>query len=162
MVLRNVDNGGTLYDIIGINDIPEGGIEQAVTYQVPANERINVQAGDVIGFAWNSPTPKHVNAGDLDDDDVLLLRLFDMRSPDDLQVNERIDASADVLNPTRAYSIQAISSGIVTIAIIVIQFPYSDILHPLPEVLLQSKDFFLVSKTLLTITMITVRLKQIV
>ena len=130
MVLRNVDNGGTLYDIIGINGIPASDIEQVVTYEVPADKRINVLAGDVIGFAWNSPIPKHINDGDHDDDDVVRLKKFSMRPPDDLKVNERINASAFVSQPTRAYSIQAIVSGIFTITII-IQFICSDI-NPRP------------------------------
>ena len=115
MVLRNVDNGGTLYDIIGINEIPAGDINQEVTYQVPDNERIIVQAGDVIGFAWNSPVPVHVNQGESDDGDVILLKFFSKRPPDDLRVNDIIDASDTFSHQTRSYSIKAIVSGIFSI-----------------------------------------------
>ena len=119
MVLRNVDSGGTLYDIIGINDIPAGDIEQVVTYLVPVNKRINVRVGDVVGFAWNSPVPKHVNYLQHPDDvDLLLLKQYDMRNPDDLNVNDRINTTVTSSNnPTRAYSIQAVVSGIVIIHI---------------------------------------------
>ena len=124
MVLRNVDNGGNLYDIIGINDIPAGDIERVVTYQVPNEERINVLAGDVIGFAWNSPVPKHVNVGNTNDDDVLQLKYFNKRAPNDLNVGDRIDASDFFHIKKRAYSIQATVSGIV-LGIIIIYFIYS-------------------------------------
>ena len=111
MVLRKVYTSGTLYDIIGINNIPAGDIEQVVTYQMPDDERIIVQAGDVIGFAWNSPGPKHVDLGNADDDDVETL-LFSSLSPDDHKVNGRINASDTTTHLTRAYSIKAIVSGI--------------------------------------------------
>ena len=112
MVLRNVDNGGTLYDIIGINEIPAGDINQEVTYQVPDNERVIVQAGDVIGFGWNSPVPVHVTQGEINDDDVLLLKFFSKRPPNDLRVNDRINASETFSHQSRSYSIKAVVSGI--------------------------------------------------
>ena len=125
MILRNVDKGGDLYDIIGINDIPAGDIEQVVKYQVPDDERIIAKAGDVIGLAWNSPGPKHVVQGRVSDDDVKKLKFFSERSPNDLNVNDRINASGTFSNPIRAYSIQAIVSGIVTLTFIVIKFALS-------------------------------------
>ena len=115
MVLRKVNPSDTLHDIIGINNIPAGDTGQVVTYQVPDDERVVVQAGDVIGFAWNSPGPKHVVQGNSDDDDVETL-LFSALSPDDHEVNDRIDASGTVTHQTRAYSIKAIVSGILTMA----------------------------------------------
>ena len=104
-------NSGDLYDIIGINDIPAGDKDQLVTYNIPDDERINVLAGDVIGFAWNSPGPKHVNQGKADDDDVEMLKYFPGLSPDDLNVNDKINAS-DKRTLVKAYSIKAIMSGI--------------------------------------------------
>ena len=124
MVLRNVDNGGTLYDIIGINEIPAGDINQEVTYQVPDNERIIVQVGDVIGFAWNSPVPVHVNQGDSGDGDVIHLNFYNKRPPDDLKVNDRIDASDTFANKIRAYSIKAVVSGIVSIITLLLSLMY--------------------------------------
>ena len=114
MVLRNVDisGNGTLYDIIGINDIPAGDINQIVTYHVPDDERISVLVGDVIGFGWNSPGAVHTREGDTNDDGVLQL-LFRQFSPDGFGVNDRIDAST-FIPYMRAYSIKAIVSGIVT------------------------------------------------
>ena len=118
MVLRKVDNEGTIHDIIGINEIPAGDIEQVVTYQVPDDERITVQSGDVIGFAWNSPGAK-VDI-DLTVDDVETLKIFrpSVVSPDDLNVNFRLNGT--FAEYSRAYSIKAIMSGIVTIIMIVI------------------------------------------
>ena len=110
MVLRKFGVSGDLFDIIGINDIPAGGIEQVVTYQVPDNERINVQAGDVIGFAWNSPGVKYVQQGLADDDDVETMKVFTAHSPDNLNVNYRLDGAFNTYE--RAYSIKAIMSGI--------------------------------------------------
>ena len=118
MVFRHVENN--VYDIIGINDIPAGNIEQAVTYKVPDNERINVLAGDVLGYAWNSPGPKHIVLGHADDGDVVPHKLYTGSSPDTLNVNDRIDASDTWSNPTRAYSVKATMSGIVTIVILFI------------------------------------------
>ena len=113
MVLRKVDTSEFLYDIIGINNIPAGDIEQVVTYQVPDDELVIVKSGDVIGFAWSAPVPKHVDYGNEDDDDVETLT-FSTRSPDVHKVNDRIDASATISGQTqtRAYSIKAIVSGI--------------------------------------------------
>ena len=117
MVLRKVGNSGDLYDVIGINDIPAGGVEQVVTYEVPDNKRINVLSGDVIGFAWNSPGVKYVQQGQADDDDVETLKVFSAHSPDNLNVNYRLDGAFNTY--TRAYSIKAIMSGIVTIVYII-------------------------------------------
>ena len=124
MVLRNVDNGGTLYDIIGINEIPAGDINQEVTYQVPDNERIIVQVGDFIGFAWNSPVPVHVVQGNSGDDDVIHLQFYNKRPPDDLIVNDRIDASDTFSKKIRAYSIKAMVSGIVSIITLLLSLIY--------------------------------------
>ena len=114
MVLRKVDNESTIHDIIGINEIPAGDTNQVGTYQVPDDERIAVQSGDVIGFAWSSPGAK-VDT-DLSVDDVETLKLFrkGVVSPDDLKVNVRINGTFEEHH--RAYSIKAIMSGIVTIS----------------------------------------------
>ena len=116
MVLRNVDSSGTLYDIIGINDIPAGEIDQILTYQVPDDERISVLAGDVLGFGWNIPGVKHTRDTDANTDGVVRL-LYKQFSPDGYNVNDRIDASA-YLPYVRAYSIKAIVSGIVNTIIL--------------------------------------------
>ena len=115
MVFRNVDtpSSDTLYDIIGINDIPEGDTNQALTYQVPDDERISVLAGDVIVFAWSIHAVFFNSRGD--DDEIPLLLTEDV-SPDRFSVNDRIDTSG-FLTVRRAYSISAILSGIVTIVI---------------------------------------------
>ena len=113
MVLRNVATTGTdtLYDIIGINDIPAGEIDQILTYQVPDNERISVLAGDVLGFAWNSPGVRHTREGEANDDGALRLH-YKQLSPDGFSVNDRFDVGT--FKPyVRAYSIKAIVSGIV-------------------------------------------------
>jgi len=111
MVLRNVTADWTLFDIIGINDIPAGATEQVVTYQVPDNERIVVQEGDVFGFAWNLPAAKHVVEGNIGDYDVLSLMYVSGAVPDDLKVNDRLDATGTFTNMIRAYSIQAVVAG---------------------------------------------------
>ena len=42
----------TQFKVVGINVIPAGAINTPVTYTVPENERITVEAGDVIGWSF--------------------------------------------------------------------------------------------------------------
>ncbi|XP_072028883.1 E3 ubiquitin-protein ligase rnf213-alpha-like isoform X2 [Amphiura filiformis] len=52
IVWRQVTGSDTKFKVVGINDIPAADIGVPVTYQVPEDERISVQPGDVIG--WSS------------------------------------------------------------------------------------------------------------
>ncbi|XP_072041836.1 uncharacterized protein [Amphiura filiformis] len=54
IVFRPVEGSNTQFLIVGINDIPAGAIGTDVTYTVPEFERITVEAGDVIGWAFGS------------------------------------------------------------------------------------------------------------
>ena len=104
MVLRKVHGSDdTKYNIVGINAIPDGAIDQSLIYQVPDNERISVQIGDVIGFAWNSPAVKYSKNPDAED--VYMIKNIPMTN---LKVN---DTLVPYKNRTRAYSIQAVISG---------------------------------------------------
>ncbi|XP_072026282.1 uncharacterized protein [Amphiura filiformis] len=107
MIFRNVTADWTVFDIIGINNIPAGEIEQVVTHHVPDNERIVVEKGDVIGVAWNSPVPRMVDEGDDESEDAMTVMTDSSAVPDDLEVNDRL-----VINKTRvrAYSIHAVVS----------------------------------------------------
>ncbi len=51
IVWRQVGGSETLFKVVGINDIPASEIGIPVTYQVPDEERITVQRGDVIGWS---------------------------------------------------------------------------------------------------------------
>ena len=110
MVLRKVHGSDeTKYNIVGINAIPDGAIDQSLIYQVPDNERISVQIGDVIGFAWNSPAVKHSqnldNTGDTED-------IYMIKNITDPMTNLRVNDTMDPYETrTRAYSIQAVISG---------------------------------------------------
>ncbi|XP_072026283.1 uncharacterized protein [Amphiura filiformis] len=108
MILRNVTADWTDFNIIGINNIPAGEIEQVVTYHVPDNERIVVEKGDVIGFAWNSPVPRAVLERDNENEDVMTIMRDRSAVPDDLQVNDRLIVDED--DEKRAYSIHAVVS----------------------------------------------------
>ena len=106
MVFRNANDDGTLFDIVGINDIPAGPIRQAVTYQVPENERIVVRKGDVIAFGWESlPVVEHGHAVD---EQIPLLYKADYPI-NSASVNDQLSVGTTTL--TRVYSIQAIVAG---------------------------------------------------
>ena len=51
---RPVAGSSTKFIIIGINDIPAGAVNQQVVYSVPENDRIAVQPGDFIGWAFQN------------------------------------------------------------------------------------------------------------
>ncbi|XP_072028880.1 E3 ubiquitin-protein ligase RNF213-like [Amphiura filiformis] len=55
IVWRQVTGSETKFKVVGINDIPAADVGVPVTYQVPEDERISVQPGDVIG--WSSGAP---------------------------------------------------------------------------------------------------------
>ena len=44
----------TQFQIVGINDIPASSINIPVTYTVPADKRIRVTAGDMIGWSFGN------------------------------------------------------------------------------------------------------------
>ena len=54
IVWRKADDApaNTNFRIVGINDIPAGAVNTEVTYQVPAEKRIAVEAGDMIGWSF--------------------------------------------------------------------------------------------------------------
>ena len=54
IVWRPVDDSGTQFRIVGINDIPAGPINSPVTYIVPRSQRITVNAGDMIGWSFGA------------------------------------------------------------------------------------------------------------
>ena len=52
VIWRPIDDSATQFRIVGINDIPAGPVNTPVTYTVPENQRITVNAGDVIGWSF--------------------------------------------------------------------------------------------------------------
>ena len=62
IVWRPVAGSSTQFKIVGINDIPPGAINTEVTYQVPSDQRISVQAGDMIGWSFGDSVLTY-NAG---------------------------------------------------------------------------------------------------
>ena len=48
----------TQFSVVGINDIPAGEINKAVTFSVPKEQRIEVRKGDLIGIAFNEANAK--------------------------------------------------------------------------------------------------------
>ena len=54
VVWRQVPGSTTQFQIVGINDISASSINIPVTYTVPADKRIRVTAGDMIGWSFGS------------------------------------------------------------------------------------------------------------
>ena len=51
IIFRPVPDTDTQFQIVGINDIPEGPSNTPIVYRVPVADRITVQEGDVIGWS---------------------------------------------------------------------------------------------------------------
>ena len=54
IVWRPVDDSATKFRVVGINDIPAGAVNTLVTYTVPKDQRITVEAGDMIGWSFGA------------------------------------------------------------------------------------------------------------
>ena len=52
IVWRPSSGSNTLYEVVGINDIPAGPVDIPAIYPVPERERIAVMPGDMIGFSF--------------------------------------------------------------------------------------------------------------
>ena len=52
IVWRKVIGSSAKFQIVGINEIPDGESGRPVTFEVPTNERIRVRPGDMIGWSF--------------------------------------------------------------------------------------------------------------
>ena len=101
IVWRPVDLSAnvTQFKVVGINDIPAGAINTPVHYTVPANERIAVEAGDVIGWSFQDSVLAYSRGGDY------RVRWVHRNLNGSLQMNQVHDISSGV--EEREYSIAA-------------------------------------------------------
>ena len=99
IVWRPVNGSDTEFQIVGINDIPAGEINTPVTYTVPENDRIEVQAGDLIGWSSVGLSSLAFDSG------VGVHRILWKRYLNDLDVNQI--RTIDRGNQLREYSIEA-------------------------------------------------------
>ena len=95
---RPVAGSSTKFTIIGINDIPAGAVNQQVVYSVPENDRIAVQPGDVIGWAFHNGVLSYTTGGSA------LVRWVYVGNNSTLNVNQISDFSG---SGNRQYAIEA-------------------------------------------------------
>ena len=90
----------TVFEIVGINDIPAGAINKPVTYNVPQSKHITVKPGDMIGWSYKASVLRYDLGG------THRVRWIGGNKYTGLEVNQPHNISKNV--EERAYSIQAI------------------------------------------------------
>ena len=99
IVWRPVDGSATKFRVVGINNIPAGPVNTLVTYPVPKNQRITVEAGDVIGWSFGAAVLTYNEGGGY------RVRWLGRNLHGSLQVYQESDINACV--EKREYSIAA-------------------------------------------------------